>query len=167
MSWLARALKSRTRSRPARRSPGRASLRVGPWLELLEDRLTPAIHFTFIPVGDAAKAFLAPGSPALQALDFAGNTLLGPRILTHLAAIQPGGTDHWTATFPDASAYDPKNPTALPTISKPDLAVGDNEVVVFVMMNDKLAGGHTDPGSFSDTSSFAFADLITGRGNPK
>ena len=76
MSWLARALKARTGSRPARRSPGRASLRGGPWLEPLEDRLTPAIHFTFIPVGNDAATFFAPGSAALQALDFAGNTLL-------------------------------------------------------------------------------------------
>jgi hypothetical protein len=137
---------------------------VRPQLEALEDRLTPAIHFTFAYLGDAAT-FFAPGTDARNALEFAGNTLLGPRIATHLAAIQPDATNHWTAKFYDASAADPQNQP----ISKPDLAVGENEVVVFVMMNDSLRGGVNWNGYFDPPgpgSTTAWLHAIEGRGNP-
>jgi len=84
---------------------------------------------------------------------------IGSHITTPLAAIQPGGSNSWTATV-----FNPANPQS--TVSVPGLAVGANTIVVFVSGGTGSGGeaGLGGYGGYSASGSSAWLASLRNRG---
>jgi hypothetical protein len=124
-------------------------------VEQLECRLTPAVTVRFDYTYDTSGFFADSARRAV--LEHTARTI-GDRLGDDLGAIAPSAADHWTA-----SVY---NPTTGETVSRPDLAVGANEVVVYVgakVLPEPQLGLATT-GGYEATGGPGWLDAVRGRG---
>ncbi len=124
-------------------------------IERLEDRSCPSITFVFDYSLDSTGFFNS--SAARAVLEQAGRDL-GAHLSDTLAAISPGGGNHWSATF--------ANPSGSGTLSVSDLVVPTNTIYVFA--GGRNYGGTTvgegGPGGWSASGSSAWFNLLNSRG---
>src|SRR5262249_47510227 len=97
-----------TRGGPSRLRERVRRLRMAlrrPLFEFLEERLAPAVSIQFDYTYDTS-GFFSQNPQAKTVLQQAGQ-LLGSQLNDNLSAINPSGTDTWTANF-----FNPSNPSA-------------------------------------------------------
>jgi hypothetical protein len=100
-----------------------------PLLESLEARTVMAITFQFVYVQNAATtAFLAANPEAKADLQQSGDTL-GSQINNTLSAINPGGSNTWSALIPNPDSSDPLRAKL---VEHRDLVVPEDTMVVYV-----------------------------------
>lgn len=129
--------------------------RFRPRVEMLESRLTPSVTIRFDYSQDTSGFFNDPTRRA--SLERAGDKI-APYLHDHLAPIVASGTNTWTASF--------FNPVSNSTVNLPNLAVGANEIIVYVgaapIGNIEL--GLATSGGYSASGSQDWLNTVQARG---
>jgi hypothetical protein len=124
-------------------------------LERLEDRSCPSINFVFDYSQDTSGFFNSAAARAV--LEQAGRDL-GAHLSDTLAAISPGGDNHWTATF--------DNPSGSDIHSVGDLSVPANTLYVFAGGQNFFGAtvGLGGAGGWSSAGSSTWLNTVAARG---